>query len=69
MRVLVLRKSAFSNACQYQLYPASRVASIAATLLARYSSWLATLTRHFERQLLKRTAPLLTLKQSGNNFC
>ena len=38
MRVLVLRKSAFSNACQYQLYPASRVASIAATLLARYSS-------------------------------
>ena len=31
MGVLVLRKSAFSNASQYQLYPVSRVASIAAT--------------------------------------
>ena len=38
MGVLVLRKSAFSNASQYQLYPGSRVASIAKTVLARYSS-------------------------------
>ena len=37
MGVLVLRKSAFSNASQYQLYPASRVASIQATLLATTS--------------------------------
>ena len=38
MGVLALRKSSFSNASHYQLYPASRVASIAGTLLARYSS-------------------------------
>ena len=54
MGVFVLGKSAFSNASQYQLYPASRVASIAATLLARYSScysnetfWKATVRKQF----------------------
>ena len=60
MGVLVLRKSVF-YACQYQLYPASRVAWIQETLLARYSSCFSNGT--FWK------APLLTLKQSGNNFC
>ena len=69
MGVLVLRKSAFSNASQYQLYPASRVASIAATLLARYSScysnetfWKATFKANgtFARSWIVRKQFLLT---------
>ena len=69
MGVLVLRKSAFSNACQYQLYPANRVAWIQATLLARYSScysnetfWKATFKANgtFARSWIVRKQFLLT---------
>ena len=69
MGVLVLRKSAFSNACQYQLYPASRVAWIQATLLARYNScysnetfWKATFKANgtFARSWIVRKQFLLT---------